>query len=55
MDTKKVEFITEASKGLRLILAKKLLALGHSVAATSRRKESLISELGEKSYKFLPL
>lgn len=55
MSLEKVWFITGASKGLGLILAKKLLAQGYYVAATSRKKEVLIDELGAKSEKFLPL
>lgn len=55
MNNKKVWFITGASKGLGLTLAKKLLDKGICVAATSRKKEALINELGEKSEKFLPI
>lgn len=36
MDTKKVWFVTGASKGLGLTLVKQLLEAGHQVAATSR-------------------
>lgn len=54
MDTKKVWFITGASKGLGLSLAKKLLSEGYSVAATSRSAESLKKEI-ETSERFLPL
>lgn len=55
METKKVWFVTGASKGLGLVLVKKLLAEGFPVAATSRTVESLISEIGETSENFLPL
>tara|TARA_R110002049_G_scaffold12292_1_gene55159 strand:- start:1235 stop:2080 length:846 start_codon:yes stop_codon:yes gene_type:complete len=55
MNTKKVWFITGASKGLGLILAKKLLLQGFSVAATSRNKKSLIKEIGEENETFLPI
>ena len=55
MNTKKVWFITGASKGLGLTLTKKLLAQGFSVAATSRNKQSLIQEIGAESKKFLAL
>ncbi|MFD2941372.1 oxidoreductase [Flavobacterium notoginsengisoli] len=55
MDNKKVWFITGASKGLGLELAKKLLAEGFKVAATSRSGEALIKVLGNSSENFLPL
>jgi len=55
MNTKKVWFITGASKGLGLILTKKLLLQGYNVAATSRNKQSLIKEIGEENEKFLPI
>ncbi|AWK04477.1 short-chain dehydrogenase/reductase [Flavobacterium crocinum] len=55
MDNKKVWFVTGASKGLGLELAKKLLAEGYKVAATSRSEESLIKVLGNTSESFLPL
>src|SRR6218665_522595 len=55
MDNKKVWFITGASKGLGLELAKKLLAEGFKVAATSRSEEALIKVLGNSSENFLPL
>jgi NAD(P)-dependent dehydrogenase (short-subunit alcohol dehydrogenase family) len=55
MDNKKVWFITGASKGLGLELAKKLLAEGFKVAATSRSEEALVKVLGNSSEKFLPL
>ncbi|MBL3658792.1 SDR family oxidoreductase [Fulvivirga sediminis] len=55
MSTKKVWFITGASKGLGLILTKKLLTEGYLVAATSRSKQSLIKEIGEATESFLPL
>lgn len=55
METKKVWFVTGASKGLGLILTQKLLAQGYRVAATSRDIKSLIKEVGETSDQFLPL
>ncbi|MDT0691744.1 SDR family oxidoreductase [Salegentibacter sp. F188] len=55
MNTKKVWFITGASKGLGLTLVKKLLAEGFSVAATSRNKQSLITAIGEENKTFLPI
>lgn len=55
MSTKKVWFVTGASKGLGLVLVKKLLSEGHCVAATSRRKQSLITEIGEENGSFLPI
>jgi NAD(P)-dependent dehydrogenase (short-subunit alcohol dehydrogenase family) len=51
MSTKKVWFITGASKGLGLSLVKRLLNEGYRVAATSRTLESLEKE----SANFLPL
>lgn len=55
MDTKKVWFVTGASKGLGLTLVKKLLSIGYRVAATSRNLKSLQEELGTASDQFLPL
>lgn len=55
MENNKVWFITGASKGLGLELAKKLLAEGYKVAATSRSEGALIKELGNPSANFLPL
>ncbi|KUJ62127.1 short-chain dehydrogenase [Flavobacteriaceae bacterium CRH] len=55
MGNNKVWFITGASKGLGLELAKKLLAEGFKVAATSRSEESLVKVLGNASENFLPL
>jgi len=55
METKKVWFVTGASKGLGLALVKKLLAKNYRVAAATRNTQSLISEIGEKSETFLPL
>jgi NAD(P)-dependent dehydrogenase (short-subunit alcohol dehydrogenase family) len=55
MITKKVWFITGASKGLGKILTKKLLSKGYSVAATTRNKQVLIKEIGEESQSFLPI
>ncbi|MBP2617986.1 SDR family NAD(P)-dependent oxidoreductase [Chryseobacterium jejuense] len=55
METKKVWFVTGASKGLGFELVKKLLSEGFQVTATSRNVESLISSIGEASENFLPL
>ncbi len=55
METKKVWFVTGASKGLGLALIKKLLEQNYRVAATTRNVQSLISEIGETSETFLPL
>lgn len=55
MDTKRVWFITGASKGLGLALAQKLLANGYAVVATSRNKQTLIDEMGAKNDAFLPI
>lgn len=54
MKTKKVWFVTGASKGLGLTLVKELLANNYRVAATSRTKKSLIKAVGEKE-NFLPI
>lgn len=55
METKKVWFVTGASKGLGLALIKKLLEQNYRVAATTRNVQALISEIGEASETFLPL
>lgn len=55
MENNKVWFVTGASKGIGLILAKKLLAQGKKVAATSRTKKALIEAIGGTSADFLPL
>ncbi|MCS3529403.1 SDR family oxidoreductase [Chryseobacterium sp. JUb7] len=55
METKKVWFVTGASKGLGLALIKKLLEQNYRVAATTRNTKSLLSEIGESSDAFLPL
>jgi NAD(P)-dependent dehydrogenase (short-subunit alcohol dehydrogenase family) len=55
MDTKKVWFVTGASKGLGLALTKKLLDEGYQVAATSRTANGFANEPGTKSGNFLPL
>lgn len=54
MDTRKVWFVTGASKGLGLSLVKRLLNEGYKVAATSRTIESLEKEVGTPA-NFLPL
>ncbi|AZA86298.1 SDR family NAD(P)-dependent oxidoreductase [Chryseobacterium shandongense] len=55
METKKVWFVTGASKGLGFELVKKLLSDGYKVAATSRTVASLTNAFGEVSENFLPL
>lgn len=55
MDTKKVWYITGASKGLGLALVKKLLNEGYRVAATSRNLKQLITAVDVESKNFLPL
>lgn len=55
IENKKVWFVTGASKGLGLTLAKKLLVEGYRVAATSRNADALIEAIGGKSERFLPL
>ena len=55
METKKVWFVTGASKGLGFELVKKLLSDGYKVAATSRTVTSLTDAFGEVSESFLPL
>jgi len=55
MTKDKVWFITGASKGLGLALAKRVLREGGRVAATSRSRESVIRALGDASASLLPL
>lgn len=55
METKKVWFVTGASKGLGFELVKKLLSEGYQVAATSRTVGSLTAAFGDVSENFLPL
>lgn len=55
METKKVWFVTGASKGLGLALIKKLLLNDYRVVATSRSIEGLIQEIGNVNDQFLPL
>ncbi len=55
MSTKKVWYITGASKGLGLALAKKLLSEGYNVAATSRNVDELKKAINNDSDSFLPL
>lgn len=55
MSTKKVWFVTGASKGLGLTLVKKLLAEGYSVAATSRNVSELQKVISTENSDFLPL
>jgi NAD(P)-dependent dehydrogenase (short-subunit alcohol dehydrogenase family) len=55
MSTPTTWFITGASQGLGLALARHLLHAGHHVAATSRRLPALLEALGAASPVFLPL
>ena len=56
MNTKKVWYITGASKGLGLTLVKKLLSKGYRVAATSRFANTLTEAVGQfEANAFLPL
>ena len=55
MNNQKVWFITGASKGMGLSLAKKLLSGGSKVVATSRTIEELESNISEHNVNFLPL
>lgn len=55
MVTKKIWFVTGASKGLGLVLVKRLLNEGYQVAATSRNIDELSKAIGEKTVDFLPL
>ncbi|MBT1695407.1 SDR family oxidoreductase [Fulvivirgaceae bacterium PWU4] len=52
---KKTWFVTGASKGLGLVMVKKLLAAGYNVAATSRNLKELKKAVGESTSSFLPL
>lgn len=54
-NSKKVWFVTGASKGLGLSLVKKLLSEGHKVAATSRSIVSLSNAVDTDNPHFLPL
>jgi len=54
-NSKKVWFVTGASKGLGLELVRELIGQGFQVAATSRSSASLIKAVGEASNDFLPL
>ncbi len=55
MATKKVWFVTGASKGLGLALVQRLLKEGYKVAATSRDANTLRKEIGQDDPNFLPL
>ena len=55
MNTRKTWLITGASKGLGLTLAKKLLAQGYNVAATSRTMDALKAAVNIETPNFLPL
>ncbi|MCL7987451.1 SDR family NAD(P)-dependent oxidoreductase [Sphingobacterium sp. lm-10] len=54
MKTKKVWFVTGASKGLGKTLVKELLVQGYCVVATSRSEDSLTDAIGQHD-NFLPL
>jgi NAD(P)-dependent dehydrogenase (short-subunit alcohol dehydrogenase family) len=55
MTSKKVWFVTEASKGLGLTLVRELLAAGYRVAATSRNLKTLRQAVPGTDDSFLPL
>lgn len=55
MSKQKVWFITGASKGMGLEVAKAVLANGGKVIATSRNLDEQIANIGEASENFLPL
>ena len=55
MTTKKVWFVTGASKGLGLTLVRQLLAAGYAVAATSRNLSELTQAVSPATEQFLPL
>jgi len=55
MNTKKVWFVTGASKGLGLSLIKTLLKAGYNVAATSRKSEDINSAITEYRENLLAL
>ncbi|OUJ74072.1 SDR family NAD(P)-dependent oxidoreductase [Hymenobacter crusticola] len=55
MTTKKIWFVTGASKGLGLTLVQQLLTAGYAVAATSRNVEELKRAVPLNTDQFLPL
>jgi NAD(P)-dependent dehydrogenase (short-subunit alcohol dehydrogenase family) len=55
MTTKKIWFVTGASKGLGLTLVQQLLAAGYAVAATSRNLAELTRAVSTATADFLPL
>jgi NAD(P)-dependent dehydrogenase (short-subunit alcohol dehydrogenase family) len=55
MTTKKIWFVTGASKGLGLTLVQQLLAEGYAVAATSRNLAELRQAVPVEDGRFLPL
>ena len=55
MTTKKIWFVTGASKGLGLTLVRQLLAAGYAVAATSRNLAELTQAVSTATEQFLPL
>jgi len=55
MTTKKIWFVTGASKGLGLTLVRQLLAAGYAVAATSRNLAELTQAVSAEPDQFLPL
>ena len=52
---KKVWFVTGCSRGMGQELVKELLQQGYPVAATSRKRESLVALFGEESDGFYPV
>ncbi len=56
MKSEKIWLVTGASAGLGLVLVRRLLELGHKVAATSRDGDALLEAVGAKlDGQFLPL
>lgn len=55
VSSKQVWFVTGASKGIGLILTKKLLEQGHQVAATTRDVSALSKSISAPAAQFLPL
>lgn len=55
MNAANVWFVTGASQGLGLLLTQKLIQEGYRVAATSRKLDTLVKEIGPASDQFLPV
>ena len=55
MSNQKVWFITGASQGMGLEVAKAVLANGDKIVATSRTMEELVQNLGQANENYLPL